>query len=79
MKFNNDKNNLKITYDLSDDEMNKFYKDAGEAQITIDEHKQITSCKYKDRTCEAEYVAGQQGIVGMMSCGQFIPDRNKYI
>lgn len=79
MKLNNDKKNLKITYDLSDDELNKFYKGAGEAIIKIDKHKKITSCRYQDRTCEAENVAAGEGIIGMMSCTQFIPHQNKYI
>jgi hypothetical protein len=82
MKVNTDPNNLCPTWDLTLDEIEKFYRGAGAVTIVLDEHDNILQCFYHEThdplddeapTLYAKKIfpLAHRQIDGTMSCHQF--------
>lgn len=81
MKRNLDPNNkIPFVYDLDEDEIDSFYRGAGEATIVVDVALKIQACVYDDLSprdgeqpafVEAVARPGTRWMEGTMSCHQF--------
>jgi hypothetical protein len=78
MKRNHDpQNKVPFIYDLTDDELDRFYHGAGKATIAVNVALDILACKYDDRAADdAAFLAalaqpGAKWLEGIMSCSQF--------
>ena len=77
MKRNTDpRNRLPFVYDLGPDELERFYRGAGQATIVVDITNTIIACVYVERESrDAEFIkprpARNRWMEGVMSCSQF--------
>ena len=78
MKRNTDpRNRLPFVYDLGPDELERFYRGAGQATIVVDITNTIIACVYVEHESrDAEFIKalalpGTRWMEGVMSCSQF--------
>jgi len=75
MKINANAQNLAETFDLTENELNAFYKGAGKVCILVDAENNILAAKYKDGRGAAEFDAVENYEDykdGMFSANQFV-------
>lgn len=76
MILNTHPNNKYKTFDLTEEELVKFYKGCGNAELLVDKDNNIVTVSYDDRA-EDTYlgselqIEGRKIISGIFSCTQF--------